>query len=50
MNERGEYCKDFLLTHVPTEWITEVLQDILSKLSKPIILNTLTFPVEQYAN
>ncbi len=34
---REKYYKDFLLTHIPAEWIIEVQQDILNKLSKPIV-------------
>jgi len=34
---RKKYYKDFLLTHIPAEWIIEVQQDILNKLSKPIV-------------
>lgn len=37
LDARDKYYKDFLLTHVPAEWIIEVQQDVINKLSKPIV-------------
>lgn len=37
MKERGEYYKQFLLSHIPAEWVTEVQREILEELSKPIL-------------
>lgn len=37
MKGREEYCKQFLLSYIPAEWVTEVQREILEELSKPIL-------------
>lgn len=37
MREREEYYKQFLLSHIPAEWVTEVQREILEELSKPVL-------------
>lgn len=37
MNEREDYYKQFLLSHIPAEWVIEVQREILEELSKPIL-------------
>lgn len=37
LEEREEYYKKFILSHISAEWVREVQMDIINELNKPII-------------